>query len=274
MSGNRFEQMAARAGEAFGEFGRYLVAHKKPLLVGTATAVYAGLLLYQPSSEAHPLLAGAHEAASFVHEISDYVEQAGGTETLKTFAELALHGYLTPYLSNEGPRLIASLPRDLILGVKKAMEDSGSAVKKLVASGLDRLHFLRPHDHKVYAVAETLEGGLGGLFVSQAHDDVPAEWLSGDGVVFEVSARQAQPKVAVEQLCALGDLMSPAMAATLAHAQDSLASAIGRGEHISAERLQAFADLQAVTQSVAAIHLDHDGEHDPSHGATAEVPVP
>ena len=274
MSGNRFEQMAARAGEAFGDFGRYLVAHKKPLLIGTATAVYAGLLLYQPNSEAHPLLASAHEAASFVHEISDYVEQAGGTETLKTFTELALHGYLTPYLSNEGPKLIASLPRDLILGVKKAMEDSGAAVKKLLASGLDHLHFLRPHDHKVYAVAETLESGLGGLFVGQAHDDVPAEWLAGDGVVFEVAAGQAQPKVAVEQLCALGELMSPAMAATLAQAQGSLAAAIGRGEHISAERLRAFADLQAVTQSVAAIHLDHDGENDPSHAATAEVPVP
>ncbi len=274
MSGNRFEQMAARAGAAFNDFGHYLVAHKKPLLMVTGAAIYGGLLLYEPNSEAHPLLASAHEAASFVHEISDYIEQAGGTETLKTLAELTLHGYLTPYLSNEGPKLIASAPRDMVLGVKKALEDSGAAVKKLLATGLDHLHFLRREDHRVYAVAETLEGGLAGLFVGQAHHDVPAEWLAGDGVIFEVDASGQQPKVAVDQLCALGELMSPAMSARLQASEDSLAAAIGRGEHISAEKLKAFADLRAVTQSVAAVHPDHGGENDPSHSAAAEVPTP
>lgn len=137
---NRFVKLAERTGEVFKEFWHGVQKHEKVILTATGYAVYAGLLIYQPGADAHPLLHAAHDAAEFANQVSDAVEHAGGTETVKTLAECAFNGCLTPlFTTDKGMRLLASSPQAMMGELKEVLANGCESVQALIQRGMAQL---------------------------------------------------------------------------------------------------------------------------------------
>jgi len=134
---NRFAKLREQTTEVFERVCDTIKHHKGAVLTATAYAIYAGLAMYEPNAEAHPVLHAITEGAHVVHDVQDAVEQAGATETIKLLAEMAYKGCLTPLLTTqEGLHFALAPAADMVAGVKEIALRGCEAAQELVERGI------------------------------------------------------------------------------------------------------------------------------------------